>query len=268
MHPSFFPLSLFLKLPATILATSPSASDTCSTAFSGGKSSMRAAMRSAARCPQRTLTTPQISPANPTIAANAVPGCECDSCPASSSLPSIRLKTSLVPISRNEYISSWLRTLGSDWMVSVMPVRLQQRQDVLLHLVGSKRLADIALRSHRERLHHVRFAAFGRDHDHRHASRILHVFQPLHELQSIHDRHVDVAQNQINSGLRQHGQRLRPISRLAQLRKLHARLSQCAFDNLPHDRRVIHDQRAHALHNGVGGLARKPPLSISEAHFP
>src|SRR5580692_11176257 len=65
-------------------------------------------------------------------------------------------------------------------------------------LVRRKWLADVAPRPQRQRLYHMRFAALGSNHDHRRSLGVLDACQCFYELQSIHDRHVDVTKDQLH----------------------------------------------------------------------
>src|SRR2546423_9288824 len=67
MHPSDKPGILFLKLPATMLQTSPSASEKCCPTFSTGKPSILELIKAAVLSWQRTVITPHNCPASPTI---------------------------------------------------------------------------------------------------------------------------------------------------------------------------------------------------------
>src|SRR5208282_230839 len=69
MHRSSVPASLFLKLPAIMLHSSPSASPT-SAAFSAVPPNINFAMWPAVSGPQHTVTTPHKAPASPTMAVN------------------------------------------------------------------------------------------------------------------------------------------------------------------------------------------------------
>jgi len=66
-EPSPMPEILFLKLPATMLQISPSASDISSPTLSGSMPSILEAMSTADFPSQRTLSTPHNCPANPTM---------------------------------------------------------------------------------------------------------------------------------------------------------------------------------------------------------
>src|SRR5258708_34017314 len=68
MQPSARPAILFLKLPATILQTSPSASATSGPTLSTGRPSILDVMSAAALPSQRTPSTPHNWPASPTMA--------------------------------------------------------------------------------------------------------------------------------------------------------------------------------------------------------
>jgi hypothetical protein len=118
---------------------------------------------------------------------------------------------------------------------------------VFFDLIGSKGLADVTFRTGRKRLHHVRLAAFRGDHDHWN-SLGLGGLQVANKLQSIHHGHIDVAENEVNGTLFQNSERLRPIPSFTDPGEIDPRLTERAFDNLPHNRKIVHDERAYFFH--------------------
>ena len=100
-------------------------------------------------------------------------------------------------------------------------------------------------------------AALGRDHHDWHIFRILDPGELFDEFQSIHDRHVDVAQNQVDDTFLQNAQRLGPVSSLEYIGKVDAGLAQRALYYLSHDRRVVDDERT----DGHIVCDRSPPGS-------
>src|ERR1700728_1422523 len=74
----------------------------------------------------------------------------------------------------------------------------QDRKYVLFYLIGGKWFPDIAARSRRKRLHNVPLTTFRCDHYDRNSLRVVYSRKLLHEFQTVHDRHIDVAKNQIH----------------------------------------------------------------------
>jgi hypothetical protein len=72
IQPSAKPAILFLKLPATMLQTSPSASATSGPTLSSATPSIFEVMSAADFSLQRTLSTPHSCPANPTMAVTSI----------------------------------------------------------------------------------------------------------------------------------------------------------------------------------------------------
>ena len=71
----------------------------------------------------------------------------------------------------------------------------------------------------------------------------------LDELQTIHYRHVDVAQNQIHRVVAQHSQSLGSVAGFEHLGQRHPCLSQGTFHNFSHNGRIVHNQRAYVSHD-------------------
>src|SRR5580692_10477977 len=71
MHLSAIPVSLFLKLPATMLLISPTASNICLSPGGIFAPSMRDAIDAADLAVHRRLTRPQSWPASPTMAMSS-----------------------------------------------------------------------------------------------------------------------------------------------------------------------------------------------------
>ena len=116
---------------------------------------------------------------------------------------------------------------------------------MLFHLLRRKRLADIAPRPSGERLHHVSFAALCRDHDNRNALRVFNPGKLFDELKSIHDRHVDVAQNKVDGIGLEHSHRFGSIAGLKDVAQVDARLTQGSLHDFSHHRRVVYDESAY-----------------------
>lgn len=72
----------------------------------------------------------------------------------------------------------------------------QKRKHPRLDLLGGEGLADVALRSSRDGAQDKRLAAFGCNHHDGHPLGEVLLAPLFEELKSIHDRHVDVAENQ------------------------------------------------------------------------
>src|SRR5882757_2003783 len=125
----------------------------------------------------------------------------------------------------------------------------QHRDNLLLYLVSCEGFANIAPRAVRKGLDYMRFAAFGRDHNHRHIFRILNARKAFDKLQSVHYRHVDVAKNDVNLTFLKDGQRFRPVPGFDYLAKLDAGLPQRALHNLTHDGGIVHNEGAYAVHD-------------------
>src|SRR5208282_6634388 len=124
----------------------------------------------------------------------------------------------------------------------------QQGQDMLFHLIWSEGLANVAASAGRKRCHHVRFAAFSGDHHDRNPFSTFDLGDLADEFQSIHDRHIDVAQNEVDHVALQRGQRLRPVRGFHDLVQFDTRLTQRALDDFAHHRGVIHDERSDLIH--------------------
>src|SRR6185437_17112447 len=74
----------------------------------------------------------------------------------------------------------------------------QYGNNVFFHLLRRKWLANVSARAAGERLDHVGLAALGGNHHYRKIFRTLDAGKLLNELDAIHDRHVDVAENEID----------------------------------------------------------------------
>src|SRR6202034_4770440 len=69
---------------------------------------------------------------------------------------------------------------GRDWLAvdsQTSWFSCQYGDDVLFHLIGGERLANIAAGATGQSLHHMSFTALGRDPDHGHAFRVIHCGQ-------------------------------------------------------------------------------------------
>src|SRR5450631_423597 len=69
---------------------------------------------------------------------------------------------------------------------------------MLFDLVRSEWFTDVTLGSKRESLHDVGLASLGRDHDNGNAAKLVNGLNLAYELQAIHDRHIDVAKDEID----------------------------------------------------------------------
>src|SRR5256885_13439716 len=112
---------------------------------------------------------------------------------------------------------------------------------MLLDLFGGERLANIASSPTRYGLHHMGFTAFGGNHYYRNALGIGLCRELFHEFETIHYRHVDVAENQVNGVLSERYQSLSSIPSLQDLFEINASLAQATLHDLSHDRGIVHN---------------------------
>ena len=124
-------------------------------------------------------------------------------------------------------------------------------QDVLFDLLRSERFANVAARARGQSLYHMPFTALGGDHHHRNALGIFYTRQLLDELQTIHDRHVDVAENKVDLILLQDAQRFGAVAGFKDLRHINAGPEQGTLHDFAHDRGIVHDERAYVGHSAV-----------------
>ena len=85
---------------------------------------------------------------------------------------------------------------------------------MFFHLLRRKWFANVSPRATGEGLNYVRLAAFGGDHYYRNIFRTLNTGKLLYELNTVHDWHVDIAENQIDLTFFERAQRLGAIARL------------------------------------------------------
>src|ERR1700686_5380986 len=147
------------------------------------------------------------------------------------------------------YLYSWL--LPQYW------------QHMFFHLIGSKGLANVSASASCEGLHHVRLAAFGCDHYDGNAFGALHRRYLTDKFQTIHDRHIDIAEDEVDRVFAQYGQRFGAISGFKNLIQFDARLAQRTLYYLAHHRGVVHNERSYLIH-GLSPLCGYwlPPRTI------
>jgi len=97
----------------------------------------------------------------------------------------------------------------------------------------------------------MRFTAFRGNHDYGNALRVGDAGELLDEFQPVHHRHVYVAENEIDRIILENGKSLRAVSRLDYLLEVNACLAQGTFHDLPHHRRIVHNEGSYAIHHLV-----------------
>src|SRR5207253_3759767 len=122
---------------------------------------------------------------------------------------------------------------------------------MFLHMLRGEGFADVASRPAGHGLPHVGFAAFGGDHDYRHALRVGHSRKLLDELQPVHYGHIDVAKNEIDDVSLEDAKSLGSVSGLQYLLEVNACLAQAALHDLAHDRGIVHDKSTYAIHEAA-----------------
>src|SRR6185437_4553534 len=121
----------------------------------------------------------------------------------------------------------------------------QDGNDVLFHLLGRKRLANVSPRTTRKSLDDMGLAAFGGNHHHRDIFSIFYTGKLLDEFDAIHHRHVDITENQIDSAVFEHTKGFGAIACLQDITEIDACLAERALHNLPHDRGVVNYERTY-----------------------
>src|SRR6202789_1750021 len=106
--------------------------------------------------------------------------------------------------------------------------------DVLFDLIRSEWLPNISFGAQRQGLENALLPTLRGDHDDGNVFGVIHLFQAPDEFQPVHDRHVDVTENQVESILARECQALGSVRGFEDLPKIHARLSQAPFYNLSH----------------------------------
>ena len=82
----------------------------------------------------------------------------------------------------------------------------------------------------------------------------IHTFGDFHrgnladEFQTVHDRHVDIAQDEVDYIALQRSQSFGPIGGFHDLFQFDARLTHRTLDDFAHHRGVIHDERSYLIH--------------------
>lgn len=125
------------------------------------------------------------------------------------------------------------------------PGLLDQAFQFLFDLVRREGLPDVSVRPQLQRFHHLRFTAFGRHHDHRNLLPTRRRPNLAQQLQPVHVRHIDVAQNQLHLRLLHHFQRFAAIARLHYRSQLYVGLDQHPLQDLPYGRRIVDDQNIY-----------------------
>jgi len=77
---------------------------------------------------------------------------------------------------------------------------------------------------------------------------VFHLGKLLYEFQTIHDRHIDVAQNKVHFPLVQYRQSLQAVSGFKDLPDFDARLSEGSLHDFSHDRRIVDDENSYLIH--------------------
>jgi hypothetical protein len=95
----------------------------------------------------------------------------------------------------------------------------------------------------------VALAALGRDHDNRYSLRVFHAGQLFYEFQTIHGRHIDIAENEIHFLPVQDRQSLQPVAGFEDLTDSETCLSQGTLYDFSHDGRIIHDEHGNSVHD-------------------
>jgi len=93
------------------------------------------------------------------------------------------------------------------------------------NLLRREWLPNVATRARGQGLDDVRLTAFGCNHDHWDVFCVRHARKLLDEFQSVHDRHVDIAKDQIDLILLKDNQCLRPVSGFQDRSQIDARLA-------------------------------------------
>jgi hypothetical protein len=115
------------------------------------------------------------------------------------------------------------------------------------HLVCREWFADVSLRACSDGSENEGFASFGRNHYDGNARGQVFVSAGLEKLQPVHDRHVDVADDQGDGrGGSLIGAKdlksLLAVGSLQYFEQFKTCLSQCSLDNLPHHCRIVNNQ--------------------------
>src|SRR6476661_4499619 len=97
-------------------------------------------------------------------------------------------------------------------------------------------------------MQNVRLPAFAADHDDRNILCAFNVFQAAQKLDSVHHRHVEIAEDQVQLILCHNVQRIGAIVGLSHFREFNSRLLKAALNDLSHYRRVVNNKRPHTLH--------------------
>src|SRR5579871_1059795 len=101
-------------------------------------------------------------------------------------------------------------------------------------------LLHVPLGAERHHLFHTMHAAVGRDHQHGNDPQHLVGFHAAHKLLAVHDRHVDVSENDIDPVRAQQVQRLLAVGGLDASLDIQSRKLDDANDERAHRRRIVH----------------------------
>src|SRR5580692_12491265 len=104
--------------------------------------------------------------------------------------------------------------------------------DVFFDLIGSEWLPNISFGAERQGFENALLPTLRCDHDDGNVLGVIHLFQAPDKFQSVHDRHVDIAENQVESIHARQCQALGSVGGFKDLPKIHARLSQAPLYNL------------------------------------
>lgn len=111
----------------------------------------------------------------------------------------------------------------------------QKRGDPLLDLFRRKGFSQVSFRSCRERFNNPCFATLGSNHHNRDSPCRVDRGEIPEELQAVHHRHVDVAQDHIDRLFLNCSESFGAVAGFEDFRKVETGLAQRALDDLSHD---------------------------------
>ena len=118
----------------------------------------------------------------------------------------------------------------------------QKRYDALFDLLGGEGLAEVTSGAGGEGFDYAGFTAFRGDHHDWNTFGALHSGDTLEKLQAVHYGHIDVAQDEVERAFLNFRERFGAVAGLDDLSDIQPSLPESSLDDLPHNRRIIHNE--------------------------
>ena len=117
----------------------------------------------------------------------------------------------------------------------------EERADAFFDLLGSEGFAEIAFGAGGESFDDASFAAFGGDHDYGDAFGCGDGGESFEELEAVHYRHVDVAEDDVEGAFLNFDEGFGAVAGFEDFAEVEAGLAEGAFDDFAHNGGVVDD---------------------------